>query len=163
MLETLAHDIRDAFRRFRSRPGFAAVAVVTLALGIGANTAIFSLLNTLLFRDLPVSQPEQLVEIGTNGSYGPAEPVSFPIFDEIAHRQQVFSRLSAWLGDGIASVEVNGTLTRADFYTVDGNFYDDLGRGTTSCPSEVQRQTGGERSSLPLEQAAKRIRDGIEC
>ncbi len=127
MIETLAHDVRDALRRFRSRPGFAAIAVVTLALGIGANTAIFSLLNTLILRDLPVSQPEQLVEVGPPSAYGPTGAVSFPIFEEMARRQQVFSRLSAWLGDGVATVEVNGALTRADFYTVDGNFYDVLG------------------------------------
>lgn len=154
MVEALAHDVRDALRRFRSRPGFAAVAVVTLALGIGANTAIFSLLNTLLFRDLPVRQPEQLVEIGTHGSYGPAEPVSFPIFDEIARRQQVFSQMSAWLGDGIATVEVHGTLTRADWYTADGNFYDELGvvplMGRLITPSDVNLHGGPPASAVVL-------------
>lgn len=154
MLETLAHDVRDALRRFRSRPGFAAIAVVTLALGIGANTAIFSLLNTLLFRDLPVREPEQLVEVGTHGSYGPAEPVSFPIFDELARRQQVFSQMSVWLGDGVATVEVNGTLTRADWYTVDGNFYDELGAvpliGRLITPSDVNLHRGAPASVVVL-------------
>ena len=154
MIEALVHDVRDAFRRFRSRPGFAAIAVATIAFGIGANTAIFSLLNTLLFRDLPVSHPEQLVEIGTHSAYGPAEPVSFPIFDQIAHRQQVFSRLSAWLGDGIASVEVNGVLTRGDFYAVDGNFYDELGVasliGRLLTPADVNLHSGPPASVVVL-------------
>ncbi|HEV2423566.1 MAG TPA: permease prefix domain 1-containing protein, partial [Terriglobia bacterium] len=79
MPEALAHDIRDAFRRFRTRPGFAVVAAVTMALGIGANTAIFSLLNTLLLRNLPVNHPEQLVEIGTTGPYRAPDPVSLPL------------------------------------------------------------------------------------
>jgi predicted permease len=154
MLEVLAHDLRNAFRRFRSRPGFVAIAVVTLAIGIGANTAIFSLLNTLLLRDLPVRQPGQLVEIGTHGDLGPAEPVSFPIFDEIARRQHAFSQLTAWLGDGIASVEVNGTLTRADFYTVDGNFYDELGVvpliGRLLTPADVKLHGGAPASVAVL-------------
>ncbi len=150
MIETVAHDLRDAFRQFRRRPGFAITAVATLALGIGANTAIFSLLNTLLLRDLPVNHPEQLVEIGTPGPYGAPDPVSMPVFQEIARRQQVFSRLSAWLGDGVAGVEVNGALTRADFYTVDGNFYDVLGVGPVAgrliAPSDVNLNGGAPAS-----------------
>ena len=63
MLETTWQDLRHAARTLRRSPGFTAVAVLSLALGIGTNTAIFTLINTLMLRSLPVSHPEQLVEL----------------------------------------------------------------------------------------------------
>src|SRR5207249_9058571 len=62
-LETLWQDIRYGLRQLRRNPGFTAVAVLTLALGIGANTAIFSLIDAVMLKMLPVSHPEQLVQL----------------------------------------------------------------------------------------------------
>src|SRR4051812_45773153 len=62
-LDDVWRDVRYALRMFARNPGFSAVVVTTLALGVGANTAIFSLVDTLMFRSLPVRQPEQLVEL----------------------------------------------------------------------------------------------------
>lgn len=60
-METLFKDLRYGFRSLLKRKGFAAIAVITLALGIGANTAIFTLVNAVLLKSLPVSHPEELV------------------------------------------------------------------------------------------------------
>src|SRR5690348_12009896 len=69
-LDHLAFDIRYSIRRLRRSPGFTAVAVLTLALGIGANSAIFTLIHAILLRPLPVSQPEELYSLGDDRSMG---------------------------------------------------------------------------------------------
>ena len=92
---TLTQDLRDAVRQLRRSPGFASAAVLSLALGIGANTAIFSLLDQVLLRELPVGQPGELVQIRWDGlRYGVTmshDTLSYPAYREIRDRQDVFS------------------------------------------------------------------------
>jgi predicted permease len=101
-LGQLGQDIRFALRQLRKSPAFAAVAILTLALGIGANTAIFELLDAILLRALPIHNPEQLAEIqiagghfgmGLNQDYG---VLTRPLFEEIRDKQEAFSGIFAW-------------------------------------------------------------------
>src|SRR5579872_4566075 len=97
-MNNLLQDIRYAVRQLRKSPGFTAVAVVTLALGIGANTAIFTVVNGLLLRMLPVKDPQQLVVVGdptaaqqrSNGT--PRTDVfSYPLYKELRESNSVFT------------------------------------------------------------------------
>src|SRR2546430_16252602 len=77
-MQTLRPDLRFAFRQLLKNPGFTAVAVLTLALGIGANTAIFSLVNAVLLRPMAVQKPEEIVSISAStGLTGPPESSSY--------------------------------------------------------------------------------------
>src|ERR1051325_1086923 len=88
-------DLKFAFRQLLKNPGFTAVAVLTLALGIGANTAIFTFVNALLFRGLPVSEPSRLVRLGsTQGSQG-FRNFSYPEYEHIRDHTDVFESLAA--------------------------------------------------------------------
>ena len=124
---TLIQDIRFGLRMLSKFPGFTAVAILTLALGIGANTAIFSLLDGLVLRDLPVPHPEQLVRFGVHAHGDPFTALSFPMFEEIERDQKVFSGMFAWSGDAVFNVETKSELSRAGIWAVTGNFYSELG------------------------------------
>ena len=97
-MENLFKDIRYAFRTILKRPGFSLIAIITLALGIGANTAIFSVVNGILWRPLPYPQPQQLVMAWTNHQArgGPAQEwFSPPEVEDWRAQNKVFSHLSA--------------------------------------------------------------------
>ncbi len=94
-MRDLFADVRFAVRTLVKSPVFAGVAVVSLALGIGANTAIFTLLDQVLLRQLPVKDPEQLVQLAWKGShYGSNNgynALSYPLYKDFRDRNQVFS------------------------------------------------------------------------
>ena len=98
-LENLLSDISYGARQLRKNPGFAAVAALTLALGIGANTAIFSIADRLLVRPLPVSRPEQLALLGMQyGNEYSFDDFNYPLFKDYQRGNTVFSQLAATAG-----------------------------------------------------------------
>src|SRR5919198_1014456 len=95
-METLWQDLRFGFRMLRTRPGFTAVAVLALTLGIGANSAIFSVVNAVLLRPLPYPDPGRLVMVwGAHPQIG-QEAASFPDFVDWRSQNQVCSQMAAF-------------------------------------------------------------------
>src|SRR5215831_13991989 len=88
-------DVRLAFRALRGTPVVAFAAVSSLALGIGANIAIFSIINSLVLRTLPVKDPERLVLV-TDASMDHVRVWSYPVWREIHHRTDLFEQSAAW-------------------------------------------------------------------
>ncbi|HEY6291250.1 MAG TPA: ABC transporter permease [Terriglobia bacterium] len=126
----LLQDLRYGMRTLAKNRGFAAVAVLTLALGIGANTAIFSLVDAFLLRQLPVKDPQQLVLVNRVTPTGGVED-DFPYrtFEQFRDRSHSFSGMFAW-DDSTMSVTVDGQpeFLAGDFVT--GGYFDVMGVGT---------------------------------
>src|ERR1019366_1136969 len=95
-LEGIAADVRYAFRTLRRQQGFVAVAVVSLALGIGANSAVFSLSDALLFRPLPVARPSEVLAVSNTNPDNAFGSISYPDYREIREQSQSFSGLIAY-------------------------------------------------------------------
>jgi predicted permease len=125
-LESLGRDLRDAIRLLRRSPGFAFVAIASLALGIGANTAVFSVFDALMFRPLAVREPSRLVQIipKPNRSEG-----SYPQWEQIRSRRDLFDGVCAWTQDGPLDVGLiqDGTLVPLASQWVSGDFAPVLG------------------------------------
>jgi predicted permease len=126
---TLIQDLRFAFRQLGRAPSFAITAVLTLALGIGANTAIFSLVNTLLLKPLPIENPRQVAEMALGQSNGPMLPLfSWPEF------KQIRSQTGGYFSDlVISALGLDGMATQGQqpqrilTAYVSGNFFSALG------------------------------------
>ena len=125
-LDTFFQDVRFGFRQLRKNPGFTAVAVFTLALGIGANTAIFSVVNAVLLRPLPVKAPEQLVALNNAGVGHRFPAFSYPNYRDLRDQTRVLSDL---LGYRFAPVGLSheGVNQRVWCYLVTGNYFQALG------------------------------------
>ncbi len=143
-MATLLQDLRYAVRMLAKKPLFTLVAVLSLALGIGANTAIFTLINALLLRSLPVERPEELYLFGEGRMSGmsrfdgdpvggPYELISYPLYLEIRHHNQVFTDVCAFGSfTSTLSLRVNGAAPgspaeQAIGKVVSGNYFSVLG------------------------------------
>jgi predicted permease len=127
MIQLLRQDLRYGLRQLRRSPGFTLVAVLTLALGIGANTIIFGIVNGLLLRPLPVPQPDRLVALfATNRRSGESRTLSFPEYLDYRDRSRVFAGLAAQqglpvsVGTGERAEVVWGEIVSENYFSVLG-------------------------------------------
>jgi predicted permease len=131
-VESLWQDLRYGARQLRSSPGFTAAALLSLALGIGANTAVFQLLDAVRLRTLPVARPDELMEVrfegpkarfGTHTSW--TSDLTFPLFRALRERQQGFQDLFAWGTENVTLQDAEGSGPAAGLW-VTGNFFSSL-------------------------------------
>ncbi len=122
-VETLWQDICYGLRQLRRSPGFTAVAVFTLALGIGVNTAIFSLIDAVMLRMLPVEKPGELfkMEFG-NADEGRGDVFTTPMWEQLRDHQDVFSRTFAWFNTSFYLAEGGATRTVDGLWVSGGSF-----------------------------------------
>ena len=134
-LDKLLRDVRFGLRSLMQSPGFAATAILTLALGIGANTAVFSVMNAVLLKSLPVHDPERLVYLRTSnaprgtGTIDTNETFSYPVYDALRKQDGAFSA-----GDGVraafgskVAVRIGAEPEEAEGDMVSGTFFSGLG------------------------------------
>src|SRR5262245_20022059 len=127
VLDTIRSDVRYALRWLRRSPGFTLVAVASLAIGIGFNTAIFTLVDALLFRPLPVDHPERLVDVYTSGGDGDQYATSsYPDLLDFKAQNQVFSDMLGY-SPSMAAVKLTDRSRLAMGETVTGNYFQLLG------------------------------------
>lgn len=145
---------RDALLALRSwsrRPIYAVVFVSSLALGIGAATAVFTLVDSILFRPLPLPNPQQLVTISADYRNQSRIPISYPMFSELERTQRVFSGLCGWTVGRDSNVEIDGKMSLFDVRSVTTNYYAVLGvrpwLGRMIAPSD---QAGSEAAQVAV-------------
>ena len=152
ILESIWQDVCYAARLLRHNPGFAAAAILSLALGIGANTSLFLLLNTVLLRTLPVKNPQELAHVmidhrdGATGAFTSRYPeLTFPVWELIRDRQQSFSGITAWSPRRMNTAP-RGEVRNIEGLFVSGEFFDVLGTqplvGRLFTPADDHRGCG---------------------
>jgi putative ABC transport system permease protein len=173
-IETVWSDLRFGARLLRLNPMFAAAAILSLALGIGANTAIFQLIDAVRLRTLPVKNAQEIARVaidhrnGASGNFSSRYPdVTYAMWEQIHAQQQGFSKLFAW-GPNLFNVAPGGEVHNVQGLWVSGEFFETLGvepvlgrlftaeddqpgcgsPGATISYSFWQREYGGERSVL---------------
>ena len=139
--ERLWQDIRYALRQLQRSPGFAITTILILALGIGAVTAVFSLIDTALLKMLPVQDPEQLVELGAvNPAFDVNDAFSYPAFKSFENQTQVLAGALAFRKLADVDVEMDGRSELAQGQIVSGDYFSVLGvraiLGRTILPSD---------------------------
>jgi predicted permease len=141
-LDSLLQDLRYGARMLRKNPAFTAIAVLTLALGIGANTAIFSIVNAVLLSPLPYSQPDRLVVVGESNARFPLVAVSYPNFLDRQRMARAFQQMAAITPHGYALTGL-GLPEHVDGAEISSGFFSTLGvrlaLGRDFSPNEDQQ------------------------
>src|SRR5580692_10740049 len=134
-MPALVNDLRYAIRQLRKTPGFTLVCVLTLALGIGANTAVFSVMNAVLLQSLPVADPARVVYLRTSnpplrtGTIETNETFSYPVYDTLRRQGRGISPVIAFvpLSGGKVAVRYGSQPEEAEGDMVSGAFFSGLG------------------------------------
>ncbi len=144
-IETFLQDVRYGLRMLRKNPGFTAVAVLTLALGIGANTAIFSVVDAVLLRALPYPNPQKIVRVWEQAPDGHRMALADPNFDDFRVQNNTFASLAEYSNGLFPSVSGGSEPVRMNIVAVSSGFFKSLGvepfRGRAFAPEE-QRPHG---------------------
>jgi macrolide transport system ATP-binding/permease protein len=135
-LDVVVQDVRHAFRQLRQAKGFTASAALTLALGIGATTAVFAVLDAVVLRPLPYAEPDRLVAFGAGDQRGAPQPasLSYPTFFDFRKENRVFDHLVSYrdarftLTDSLPAIQVAGEIVSWDLFPLLG-MQPQLGRG----------------------------------
>jgi predicted permease len=154
-LEKVLRDVRFAFRSLSQSPGFTATAILTLALGVGANTAVFSVMNAVLLRSLPVSDPDRVVYLRTSnpprgtGTIDSNETFSYSVYDLLRHQSHGLSAVIAYvpLSGSKVSVRFGPQPEEAEGDMVSGAFFSGLGVKLTEGRGFTEED---ERSHAPI-------------
>lgn len=126
MIFTFWQDLRFALRTFAKKPGFAAIAILTLALGIGANSAIFSVINTVLLKPLPFNEPDRVVRLWESMKNGFQGSVSAPNLKDWREQNTVFTKIAAYQSQNFG-LQGSDSPERVAAGTVTAEFFDVLG------------------------------------
>jgi predicted permease len=157
-MNALLQDIRYGLRMLAKSPGFAIAAILSLALGIGANTAIFQLIDAVRLRTLPVKNPQELAQVriidrrtGSGRFHGPYSQLTNPLWEQIRDHQQAFSSMFAWSGEDL-NLAVGGEARNAHAIWVSGDFFRTLEVaplvGHLLTPADDQRGCGSSSAVI---------------
>jgi predicted permease len=139
LIETILQDLRFAARMLHKNPGFATVAMVTLALGIGASTSIFSVIDAVLLRPLPYRNPEQIVRVWEQAPDGHRMNLANANFDDFLTQNNTFGTMAVY-GYGLSSISGGSEPVRVNIAVVSSDFFKALGvepfRGRAFAPEE---------------------------
>ncbi|HLJ45086.1 MAG TPA: ABC transporter permease [Bryobacteraceae bacterium] len=151
-IENALQDLRYAVRVLRKDAGFTTIAILSLALGIGANTAIFSVMDVLLLRALPVHQPAGLRLLSLTTNFGPRYSFNYPMYELIRDRSEVFSGLFAWSTSHFQT-PINGDMVLIDGTYASGDYFTTLGvppRAGRVFGREDDWKTGGKNGPVAV-------------